>query len=136
MYKDDNIEDWDDTEELLNRYHHIRNGEPQGMLDEDEFELVIEYYVRNGQDNEAVLACDIAITYYPFSGDILILKAEILTQSQKYGQALKVLDELDTFDTNNLESVLLRSDIFLGQMKHDYAAQWLEKKLDSFVKCL
>src|SRR5690606_5637662 len=105
MYKDDNIEDWDDTEELLNRYHHIRNGEPQGMLDEDEFELVIEYYVRNGQDNEAVLACDIAITYYPFSGDILILKAEILTQSQKYGQALKVLDELDTFDTNNLESV-------------------------------
>ena len=101
-------------------------------MDEEEFERVIEYYFQGSNEEQALLACEIAATYYPFSAEILLLKSEILTQSQKFGQALKVLDEVDQLDQNNLDAVLLRSDIFLSQYKYDQAAALLESKSFDF----
>src|ERR1700748_1350552 len=129
MFDDDfNDEEWGPLDETLARYERIKSGESVSILDEEEFERVIEYYFQNSNEEQALLACDIAQTYYPFSATILLLKAEILTQSQKYGQALKTLDEMEQYDTTNLDAVLLRSDILLAQFKYDQAALWLEKK--------
>src|ERR1700744_576877 len=66
--------------------------------------------------------------YYPYSSSLLLSKAEILFQAQKYGQAINALDTLDAVDDSNLEAVLLRADIYLAQLKHDQAAQLLEEK--------
>ena len=129
MFEDDfNDEEWGPLDETLRKYEEVKAGESVSILDEEEFERVIEYYFQNSNEEQALLACDIARTYYPFSGSILLLKAEILTQSQKYGQALKALEEMEQYDNNNLDAVLLRSDILLAQFKYDQAALWLEQK--------
>ena len=129
MFDDDHLdEEWSSMDDLLKRYEQIKTGEAAGMMDEEEFEQVIEYYFQNSNEEQALLACDIARTYYPFSATVLLLKAEILTQAQKYGQALKVLDEMEQYDQNNLDATLLRSDILLGQFKYDQAALWLEQQ--------
>src|ERR1700744_5458981 len=129
MFDDDfNDEEFGPLEEILARYEQVKKGESTSILDEDEFERVIEYYFQNSNEEQALLACDIAKTYYPFSASILLIKAEILTQAQKYGQALKILDEMEQYDKNNLDAVLLRSDILLAQFKYDQAALWLEQK--------
>lgn len=135
MFDDDyQDEEWDSLDELMRRYEQVKSGEASHMLDEEEFERVIEYYFQNSNEEQAMLACDIARTYYPFSGSILLLKAEILTQAQKYGQALKALDEMEQYEQNNLDAVLLRSDILLGQFKYDQAALWLEQHSANFEK--
>jgi tetratricopeptide (TPR) repeat protein len=135
MFDDDFQEDdWDSVDDLLARYEKVKNGESERMMEEEEFERIIEYYFQNSNEEQALLACEIASTYYPFSASIFLLKAEILTQAQKYGQALKVLDEMEQYDQNNLDAVLLRSDILLGQFKYDQAALWLEQKSGQFVK--
>jgi len=125
-------EEWQSMDDLLRRYDLVKRGEGSSLMDEEEFEQVIEYYFQNSNEEQALLACDIARTYYPFSSSVLLLKAEILTQAQKYGQALNTLDELDQYDQVNLDAVLLRSDILLGQFKYDQAALWLEQKVDEF----
>jgi len=125
-------EEWGPLDETLGRYEEVKRGEYPGILDEEEFERVIEYYFQNSNEEQALLACDIARTYYPFSGSILLLRAEILTQAQKYGQALKALDEMEQYDQNNLDAVLLRSDILLSQFKYDQAALLLEQRADDF----
>jgi tetratricopeptide (TPR) repeat protein len=133
MMDDDFLnEDYDSMDELLHRYEQVKRGESAGMMDEEDFERVIEYYFQNSNEEQALLACDIARTYYPFSANVLLLKAEILTQAQKYGQALKALDEMDQYERNNLDATLLRSDILLGQLKYDQAAQWLEQQSNEF----
>jgi tetratricopeptide (TPR) repeat protein len=133
MYDDEfDDDDLSSTEDLLRRYEQVKSGESTSILDEDDFERVIEYYFQNSNESEALLACEIAQTYYPFSSSVLLLKAEILTQAQKYGQALKTLDEMEQYDHNNLDAVLLRSDILLGQFKYDQAALWLEQKSHEF----
>lgn len=135
MFDDDyRDEERSSLEELLERYELVKSGESISIMDEEEFERVIEYYFQNSNEEQALLACDIARTYYPFSANVLLLKAEILTQAQKYGQALKTLDEMEQYDNNNLDAVLLRSDILLGQFKYDQAALWLEQKSGDFEK--
>src|ERR1044072_747161 len=122
MFDDDYFDDeGSPLEDLLKRYEDVKNGLAKGIMDEEEFERVIEYYFQNSNEEQALLACDIARTYYPFSASILLLRAEILTQAQKFGQALKVLDEIEQYDQNNIDAVLLRSDILLGQFKYDQA---------------
>ena len=132
FYDDFNDEEWGPLEETLRRYEEVKKGESSSILDEEEFERVIEYYFQNSNEEQALLACDIARTYYPFSSSVLLLKAEIFTQAQKYGQALKTLDEMEQYDNTNLDAVLLRSDILLAQLKNDQAALWLETKSREF----
>lgn len=133
MFDDDFLdEEGSALEDLLRRYRDVRSGAATGMLDEDEFEKVIEYFFQNSNEEQALLACDIARTYYPFSSSIMLLRAEILTQAQKFGQALKVLDELEQYDQHNLDAVLLRSDIFLSQFKFDQAVALLEDRVQAF----
>src|SRR5690606_861307 len=133
MFDDDYFDDeWSSLDDLLRQYERIKKGEPANLMDEEEFEQVIDYFLQNNNDEQALLACDIARTYFPFSTSVLILKAEILTQSQKYGQALKVLDEMEQYDQNSLDATLLRAEILLGQFKYDQAALWLEQKADDF----
>lgn len=133
MMDDDFLDDdFDSMDELLARYEVVKRGEAAGMMEEEDFERVIEYFFENSNEEQALLACDIARTYYPFSGSVLLLKAEILTQAQKYGQALKALDEMDQYEQNNLDATLLRSEILLGQLKYDQAAQYLEQQAKQF----
>ncbi len=135
MFDDDFSDDeWGSIDDLLQKYESVKDGESASMMEEDEFERVIQYYFQNSQEEQALLACDIARTYYPFSASILLFKAEILTQAQKYGQALMALDEMEQYDQQNLDAVLLRSDILLGQFKYDQAALWLEQKANEFDK--
>ena len=134
MFDDDYLdEEWDSMDDLLKRYEQVKQGEASGMMDEEDFEKIIEYYFQNSNEEQALLACDIARTYYPFSASILLLRAEILTQAQKYGQALKVLDEMEQYDQSNLDAVLLRADILLGQFKYDQAAALLESRSQDFA---
>ena len=133
MFDDDfNEDDLGQMDETLRRYESVKTGESSVFLDEEEFERVIEYYFQGGNEEQALLACDIARTYYPFSAAVLLLKAEILTQAQKYGQALKALDEMEQYDSSNLDAVLLRADILLSQFKYDQAALWLEQQSECY----
>jgi tetratricopeptide (TPR) repeat protein len=134
MFDDDFLEDEEGPlDDLLKRYEDVRTGEAAGLLEEEEFERIIEHFFQNNNEEQAMLACEIARTYYPFSSSILLLKAEILTQGQKFGQALRLLDELEQYDNHNLDAVLLRSDILLGQFKYDQAALLLETQVNNFV---
>ncbi len=131
-------DDWDDEdnggsiEDLLQDYENIKKGNKSRFLDEEDYEYIIEYFFQNNQEAEAIQACEIAQTYYPYSSAILLLKAEILFQAQKYGQAIQTLDLLDDMDASLIEAVLLRSDVYLAQFKYDQAALLLEEKILQF----
>lgn len=132
MFDDFMEDEWSSLDELLQRYEQVKNGEPAALMDEEDFERVIEYYFQNNNEEQALLACEIARTYYPSSVTALLLKAEILVQGQKYGQAAHALDELEQFDQANLDATLLRADILISQFKYDQAALLLEQRAEKF----
>lgn len=133
MFDDFMEDEWSSLDGLLNRYEEVKNGGSASMMDEEDFERVIEYFFQNSNEEEALLACEIARTYYPFSISVLLLKAEILVQAQKYGQALHALDEIDEHDSAHLDATLLRADILVSQFKYDQAALLLEQRANLFT---
>lgn len=139
MYNDDDF--WSDDDdmqgksltELLADYEAIKKGTLVNYLDEEEYEVVIDYFLHSNREIDALQACDIALSYHPLATEILIIKSEILYQGQKYGQALKTLDVLEDIEKNVLSAVLLRSDIFIAQYKPEMAIAWLEDKSENFI---
>lgn len=126
-------DDWNDDddfagslEELLSQYEALKNGQLERFWDEQEFELVIDYFYQNGQESEALLACELALVNHPFSSEFYVLKAELLFQAQKFRQAIAVLDDLETKEQMLFDAVILRSDILVAQLKYDQAAAHLE----------
>lgn len=132
MFDDFMEDEWNSMDELLSRYEEVKTGESSVILDEEDFERVIEFYFQNSNEEQALLACEIAKTYYPFSTSILLLRAEILVQAQKYGQATHALDELEQNDNIHLDATLLRADILVSQFKYDQAALLLEQRSENF----
>lgn len=132
MFNDDfwggEDESFDSLDDLIQSYEEVKKGLSSRFFDEEEFETIIDFLHVNSQENEALKACEFALNFYPNSTSILLLQAEILFQGQKHGQALNTLDEIDKFDRNILNTVLLRADIYLAQFKFDIAAQFLEEK--------
>lgn len=137
MFNDDDF--WSDDlpeksiYELLSQYELAKNGASGVFLDEEEYELIIDHFLHNNQEVEALQACDIALTFHPFATELMLYKAEILFQGQKYGQALKALDSLEELEKNVLHALLLRSDIFLAQLKPEMAIALLEERAQYFT---
>ncbi len=119
--------------ELLAQYELTKNGASGIFLDEEEYELIIDHFLHNNHEVEALQACDIALTFHPFASEIMLYKSEILFQGQKYGQALKALDTLEEIEKNVLSAVLLRSDIYLAQFKPELAIAHLEGRVQYFT---
>jgi tetratricopeptide (TPR) repeat protein len=133
MFNDDFFDDeFQDLEKLVIEFQKMKNGESHGLLSEDDFEYLIDYFEANSDKENTTSACEIATTLFPFSSALLLRKAEWLTDQKKYGQALKVLDQLDDVDPNNIESIFLQSDIFLEQNRFSEAVDILEKNADKF----
>ncbi|NCX95513.1 MAG: hypothetical protein EBX41_03725 [Chitinophagia bacterium] len=133
MYYDD-FDDFESgpIEDTLRRYEIMKTGGYDNMLDEEEFEQIIEHYLHNSSEDQALQACEVAGKYYPYSTNILILKAEIYIQRQKYGQAMKTLDAIDILDASNIDSVLMRSDIWINTHRTEKATQWLTAQAERF----
>lgn len=135
MFNDDFWGDYSESEEpeaLLGAYEDLKNGSPSRMLDEEDYEQLIEYFFQNNKEAEALKACELAKSFYPYSVSLWLLEAEVLLQSEKFGQALKILDALDEFSGNQVDAILLRSDIFLAQLKAEQAIKFLKEKIPFF----
>lgn len=133
MFNDDFFDDdFLDMENLLNEFRKIKDGEPHSPLSEDDFECLIDYFEANSDKENTKLACEMSTTLFPFSTSLLLRKAEWLTDQKKYGQALKVLDQLEEADPLNIESVFLQSDIYVEQNRFTEAVNVLERNVDKF----
>ena len=51
MFDDDYLDDeGNPMDDLLQRYELVKSGEAKSMMDEEEFERVIEYYFQNSNE--------------------------------------------------------------------------------------
>lgn len=133
MFNDDYFEDeFREMDNLLIAFDRMKNQEPHDLINEEEFEILIDYFDTNNDRDNALIACDLATKMYPFSAGLLFRKAEWLFDQKKFGQALKMIDQLQQIEPNNIETLLLESDIYIEQQRLDEAAHLLESRIGYF----
>ncbi|MCC6447255.1 MAG: tetratricopeptide repeat protein, partial [Chitinophagaceae bacterium] len=129
FFNDDELEDFD---EILKEFFKMKNDAPHHIIDEEDFEFLIDYFTINNDKENHIYACEKAVSLYPYSSELLIRKAECYISQKKYGQALKTIDQLEEISPNNINAVFLKSDILLEQNRFTEAAHVLESNLDFF----
>ena len=77
--------------ELIKRFEdHLRKKKAE-FFDLDAYEQIIDHYMFRSKHNKALQAVNQAISQYPFSIELITIKAQILSNLEEYSQALELL---------------------------------------------
>jgi len=130
--KTDPYHDKESIDELLKQYYGLKNGHSSIFFEEDAFEKIIDYFDEQEDLSKALEAAETAIEYYPFSGALLIRKADLLLATRKYSDALQILEKAELFDATDINLYILKTDAFLAMDMQDKAVALLEKAVSYF----
>lgn len=129
--KSDPQEDRESMDELLKLYNNLRNGY-SGFIEEEAFEIIIDYYDDKEELSKAMEAADTALEYFPFSSALLIKKADLLLATRKYHRALEILEKAELFDAKDLNLYILKTDAYLALDQQGKAVELLENAIHNF----
>ncbi|MFL5742964.1 MAG: tetratricopeptide repeat protein [Flavisolibacter sp.] len=130
--KTDPYHDKESIDELLKQYYSLRNGGKSSFFEEEAFEKIIDYFDDQEDLAKALEAAETAIEYYPFSGALLIRKADLLLATRKYSEALRILEKAELFDPTDINLYILKTDAFLAMDMQEKAVDLLEKAVQFF----
>jgi tetratricopeptide (TPR) repeat protein len=132
---EDNFESNENTEKdlkaALDKYEDMIKRSRKFFFDHDVFVQLIEHYDERNDMNKALEACDYAIEQYPFSAELLLKKAQLLTDLEKYQAALKILDKAAGLAPGDTNVVLMKSDILMLQNNFQQAVEILQDGLNN-----
>ncbi|HNC39761.1 MAG TPA: tetratricopeptide repeat protein, partial [Chitinophagaceae bacterium] len=124
-YQEDRFE----MQELLNRYENLKNGLQNSFLEEESFELIIDYFQEKDDQRQAIEAVNFGISQYPYSSLLTIKKADILLANRQYKEALDLLDQATLLDHADINNYILKTEALLALDMHEKAVNLLEEAL-------
>lgn len=125
-------QDREEIRELLQQFDNLRNGKSNSFIEEEGFQRLVEYHEENEQYQLALEVAGYAISQYPYSAGLLILKADLLLSLRRYKEALFVLDEAEMLDAHDTDLYILKTDAYLALDMQAKAAAVLEKAIEFF----
>jgi tetratricopeptide (TPR) repeat protein len=129
-YPDDQSNE--ELQEILHQYQNLKAGISYSFIEEDAFELIIDYFDDNDQLNEAIEASNHAINQYPYSAALLIKKADLLIATKKYKEGLQVLRQAEVLDTTDINLYILKTDAYLALDLQEKAAAVMQSAIEIF----
>ena len=121
-----------ELKQLLQQYKNLREGTGHSFLDEDSFEIIINYFDEKDKLSAALEAAETGIEQHPYSAVLLFQKADLLIVSRKYQEALNVLERAGILDSTDINLYILKTDAWLALDQPDKAVEMLERALEIF----
>ncbi len=115
--------------ELLKQYEDLRTGKRKIFLEEECFELIIEYFDEKDDFFKALEVAETGLEYFPYSSVLLIKKADLLIATRQYAEALKVLEQAEFYDAHDIDIYILKTDAYLALDLQQKAVDLLEEVL-------
>src|SRR5690606_10275945 len=105
----------EEENELIRRFEDLLRRKKPGLFDLESYEQIIDYYLFRSKYNKALQAVNQAISQYPFSTELLTVKAQILSNLEEYDQALALLEQDGALQPNAPE-VFINTGSNMSQM--------------------
>lgn len=125
-------QDREEMMELLRQYKNFKEGKKFDFIEEESFERIIEYFDENENLLFALEAANFAIEQFPYSGSLLIKKADILIASRQFIEALQLLERAETLQGADMRLYILKTDVYLALNNPEKAAAILEEAIFTF----
>lgn len=122
----------EEMEELLQQFDNLQKGKNSAYIEEESFERIIEYFEFKNDFKKALQAVNIAIEQFPYSGPLLIKKADLVINNRQYEEALELLEQAAIFDNSNIDIYILKTEILLALDRQEDAVELLQQALNKF----
>ncbi|MBL7865994.1 MAG: tetratricopeptide repeat protein, partial [Cyclobacteriaceae bacterium] len=119
----------EDEEELIRRFEDTLKRKTAEFFDLEAYETIIYYYLDRSKHKKAQVAVEMAMEQYPYSTELISVKAQILSNLQQYDEALELLEEALNLHPTDLDILLSMGSIFSLQGKHENAIELYEQAL-------
>jgi tetratricopeptide (TPR) repeat protein len=119
----------EEEEELIKRYEESLRKNTTDFYDIDCYEIIIDHYMALSKFKKALTAVNSAIEQFPFSTDLLSVKAQVLSHLKQYEEALVLLEMAKNLHPNDIEVYLTIGSVQSLRGKHEEAIAVYEEAL-------
>lgn len=119
----------EEEEELIKRYEENLRKNVHSFYDIDSYEIIIDHYMAGSKFKKALVAVNSAIEQFPFSTELLTIKAQVLSHLKQYDEALQLLEIAKNLHPNDLEIYLSIGSVHSLEGKHADAIAVYEEAL-------
>src|SRR6187455_221801 len=119
-------QDREELKVLLQQFENLKGGMPNSFIEEDGFERLIDHFEEKEQYVQGLEAAELAVSQYPYSSSLLLIKANLLIILRKYNEAMYILEQAELLDSNDTTLYILKTDVYLALDKQEKAAELLE----------
>ena len=109
----------EEEEELIRSFEDILKRKSSGFFDLEAYETIIYHYLDRGKHKKSLVAVTMAMEQYPFSTELIAVKAQILSNLQRYEEALELLEQALNLHPTDLDILLSMGSIFSLQGLHE-----------------
>ena len=117
---------------LLQKYMKLKQGKTFSFIEEDEFEQIVEYFLNQDNQEDALDAAAIAVDQFPYSSTLVLMKADVLLTLRRYEETLEVLEKAELLNPNEISIYIIKTDALLATDQQELAAEVLESALNLF----
>ena len=125
----ENFKRKDELNTLIKTFENQLKNNALGFYQIEQLEEIIAHYTDLGKNKMALKTCSIAIDQYPYSTNLMIEKAHILSNLEKYDQSLEILEKALALQPNDPEVYTMRGNIYLVQGLHKEAIKNYNKAI-------
>src|SRR5260221_521196 len=120
----------EEEEELIKRYEESLRKNTSDFYDIDSYEIIIDHYMARSKFKKALIAVNSAIDQFPFSTDLLSVKAQVLSHLRQYDEALVLLETAKNLHPNDIEVYLTIGSVYSLKGNHKDAIAIYEEALE------
>lgn len=118
----------EDKEHVKRFEEHLKN-KSNYFFELEAYENIIQYYIDHAKFPKALKACEIAIEQYPFSIELMLDKAQVLSNLYQHDEALEIIEKAGNLQPNDPEILLLKGNILSLMGKFKEAIKEFENSL-------
>ncbi|WP_420319857.1 tetratricopeptide repeat protein [Flagellimonas sp.] len=119
----------ENPDKSISKFESMLKTDDVYFFDAEDFEEIIHHYLNNGKVSLGKKAIQIGLEQHPNSLELKLLRVEVLVFEDKYEEAEKLLDQLQTIASHNEEIFIQRANIQSKQDNHPEAINLLLEAL-------
>jgi tetratricopeptide (TPR) repeat protein len=122
-------EDFEKIQQLVEHYEQCMQFDLNPVLDEEDFESLIQYYIDNNKFQEALEVSNQAIQRFPFSVEFTLSRADVFLEMGNYEEAESLLSNSHFVESQEINYFLILSELYLLTNRLDESENLLIKAL-------
>jgi len=101
------------------------------VFDLDTLEQIAEHYFIQAKFDEALKACDLGLLHFPYTLELISLKAQILGELSQPEEALDIIENAILLFPTDIELILVKGSLLSQMGQHEASVQLFLEALEN-----